>query len=198
MPRRIDGGAVAAGLGALLLFISLFLDWYAPDLSAWTVFETLDMVLAMLCLATFVLVVPKAIGRPLAGGPPEGLLLGVGVAAFVIVGIQLLNHPPAAIGLDEEVGAWLALGGAVLMLVGGVLSRSRITLSVTVREPEAESRPRPRGPAAADTPPPAESADPAIPLPRRAPPSRRRPPRPGGSRTTRTPEQTMTADRPAR
>lgn len=160
MERRIDGGAIAAGLGALILFVSLFLDWFEPDLSAWTVFETLDMVLAVLCLATFILVVPKALGRPVAGGPPDSLLLGVGVAAFVIVGIQLLNHPPAAIGLDEEVGAWLALGGAVLMLAGGVLSRTRITFSVAFREP-GESRPRPRATAAAETPPSAEPAAPA-------------------------------------
>ena len=163
MERRIDGGAIAAGLGALLVFVSLFLDWFEPDLSAWTVFETLDMVLATLCLATFFLVVPAALGRPVAGGPPEGLLVGVGAATFVIVGIQLLNHPPAAIGLDEEVGAWLALGGSVLMLAGGVLSRTRITFSIAPREPSAGSRPRPRATAAAETPPPAEPAAPAAP-----------------------------------
>ena len=159
MERRIDGGALAAGLGALLVFVSLFLDWFEPDLSAWTVFETLDMVLAVLCLATFFLVVPAALGRPVVGGPPESLLVGVGAAAFVIVGIQLLNHPPAAIGLDEEVGAWLALGGSVLMLVGGVLSRTRITFSIAPREP-GEPRSRQRATAAAATPPPAEPATP--------------------------------------
>lgn len=160
MPRRIDGGAIAAGLGALLLLISLFLDWFEPDLSAWTVFEALDMVLAALCLATFALVVPKVLGSAdRAGGLPDGLLLPVGIAAFVIVGIQLLNHPPAAIGLDEEVGAWLALGGAVLMLAGAVLSRTRITFSVTVREPDAEPRPRASAPSAA--PPPEPPPEPA-------------------------------------
>ncbi len=164
MPRRIDGGAIAAGLGALLLLISLFLDWFEPDLSAWTVFEALDMVLAALCLATFALVVPKALGRAESpGGMPEGLLLVVGAAAFVIVGIQLLNHPPAAIGLDEEVGAWLALGGAVLMLAGGVLSRTRITFSVTVRDPEAASRPRAAAPPASPPPEPAPPVAPAEP-----------------------------------
>ena len=183
MERRIDGGAIAAGLGALLLFVSLFLDWYAPDLSAWTVFETLDMVLAMLCLATFILVVPKALGRPIAGGPPEGLLLGVGAAAFVIVGIQLLNHPPAAIGLDEEVGAWLALGGAILMLAGrrplplpdhplGAGARSRRGAAAPARERRrchaAARRARGAGRSGASC---------------RA---RQRPPRRAGSRTTRT------------
>jgi hypothetical protein len=160
MERRIDGGAIAAGLGALLVFVSLFLDWFEPDLSAWTVFEALDMVLAALCLATFILIVPKALGRPVVGGPPESLLLGIGTATFVIVGIQLLNHPPAAIGLDEEVGAWLALGGSVLMLAGGVLSRTRITFSVTVREAPGESRPRSRASAGDASPPPAEPAAP--------------------------------------
>jgi len=164
--RKIDGGAVVAGLGALILFVSLFLDWFQGELSAWTVFETLDMVLALLALATFFLVVPAALGRPVAGGPPEGLLLGVGAAAFVIVAIQLLNHPPAAVGLDEEVGAWLALGGSVLMLVGGVLSRTRITFSVAMREPaRAESRPRPTAASATPPPEPAPPAPPAEPAP---------------------------------
>ena len=152
-----------AALGALLLFVSLFLDWFEPDLSAWTVFEALDMVLAALCLATLILVVPKAIGRPVAGGPSDSLLLGIGAAAFVIVGIQLLNHPPAAIGRDEQVGAWLALAGSVLMLAGGVLSRTRITLSVTVRGAEAQPGRRAPASSAAPRPDAAPAAPPAEP-----------------------------------
>jgi hypothetical protein len=161
MPTRIDGGAIAAGLGALLLFVSLFLDWFQPSLSAWTVFETLDMVLALLCLATFILIVPKVLGRPIAGGPPESLILVVGAAAFVIVGIQLLNHPPAAVGLDEATGAWLALAGSVLMLVGAILSRARITISVAARESAPAARPR--SSAAAAPPPPEPPPSPAAP-----------------------------------
>lgn len=44
--QRGDLGAILLGLGALLLFISLFLHWYQPNRSAWAVFEVWDLVLA--------------------------------------------------------------------------------------------------------------------------------------------------------
>ena len=49
--QRGDAGAILLGLGALLLFISLFLHWYQPGRSAWAVFEVWDLVLAGLALA---------------------------------------------------------------------------------------------------------------------------------------------------
>ncbi|MGI8460261.1 MAG: hypothetical protein ACR2OC_01310 [Solirubrobacterales bacterium] len=138
-PRRIDGGSVLAALGALLVLVSLFLDWFAPGLSAWTVFESLDMVLAAIAIATLAGVVPRLLARGASARAlvPEGLLPVLGVAAFVVVGIQLLNHPPAAIGRDEEVGAWLALAGATLLLIGTTLVRTRVTISMSRREPSA-------------------------------------------------------------
>jgi hypothetical protein len=132
MPRRFDGGSLLAALGALLLLVSLFLDWFAPGLSAWTVFEALDMVLAALALATLAAVLPRLLGRPSL--VPPGVAPALGAAAFVIVGIQLVDHPPAAIGRDEEVGAWLALAGATLMLIGATLVRTRVTISLAPRE----------------------------------------------------------------
>ena len=38
MTRRIEAGPVLVGLGALVLLISLFLDWYQPALTAWDAF----------------------------------------------------------------------------------------------------------------------------------------------------------------
>ena len=42
------------GLGALLLLVSLFLDWYEPDVTAWEAFEVLDLLMAALALAALV------------------------------------------------------------------------------------------------------------------------------------------------
>ena len=53
-PLREAGAAVAA-VGALLLLVSLFLDWYGDGregYSAWTLFELIDLVLAAIALLT--------------------------------------------------------------------------------------------------------------------------------------------------
>lgn len=50
--RQIALGPVLAAVAALLLLVSLFLDWYEPGFSAWTVFEFLDLLLAVLALAS--------------------------------------------------------------------------------------------------------------------------------------------------
>ena len=42
------------GLGALILLISLFLDWYQPNVTAWEAFEVLDLLLAALAIAALV------------------------------------------------------------------------------------------------------------------------------------------------
>lgn len=132
-PReRIDVGPPIAILGALLLLVSLFLDWYEPGFTAWTVFEALDLVLAALALACL-LGAAARLGLALPGG--RGLssrLAALGVLALVLVLSQLINHPPAAVGEDPEVGLWLGLGGAALLALGGLLSVTRISLAVDV------------------------------------------------------------------
>ena len=51
--RPLDAGAAVAAGGAVLLLISLFLDWYGDDghgYSAWTLFEVIDLLLAAIAL----------------------------------------------------------------------------------------------------------------------------------------------------
>jgi hypothetical protein len=115
---------VLAGLGAVLLLVSLFLAWFDPGGSAWTVFEVIDLLLAALALAAVVAALDR-IGIRWAPAVPLPLWIA-GVLVFVLVGSQLINRPPAASGSDVDTGGWLALGGAALMLVGGLLSRARI------------------------------------------------------------------------
>ena len=57
MTRRIEAGPVLVGLGALLLLVSVFLDWYEPNVTAWQAFEVLDLLMAALSLAALVAVV---------------------------------------------------------------------------------------------------------------------------------------------
>jgi hypothetical protein len=152
MRHRIEAGPLIGALGALLLLVSLFLDWFEPDLSAWTVFEVLDLVLAALALAALVplarALTPNALPRP------RHDLLIIGLAALVVVASQLIQHPPAAVGRAPELGAWLGLGGAAVMALGGILSEASISVAVNVepREPPAPADPPPEGEAAAAEP----------------------------------------------
>ena len=54
MTRRIEAGPVLVGLGALVLLVSLFLDWYQPAVTAWESFEVLDLLLAALGIEALV------------------------------------------------------------------------------------------------------------------------------------------------
>jgi hypothetical protein len=150
-------GPLIAAIGAIMLIVSLFLDWY-EDLTGFTVFEFLDLLLTGLAVLTLV---------SLAGAmgvirPPlrPGLPLGVALLALVIVLSQLVNDPPAVAGpngRDQDLGIWLALGGSALMVAGAVLSAARIAISVEPRDRRAApARPeRPdEAPTVADESPP--------------------------------------------
>jgi hypothetical protein len=133
MPRRIDLGRAVLFAGSALLFVSLFVDWYDPDLTAWEVFEALDLVLAGLAVAGMVAAVRPDLLAPWAGAAVPG-------AALLIVFVQLVNQPPAAVGADLAPGAWLALAGALLMGAGAALSLAAISVTVQVRERDVRRR----------------------------------------------------------
>jgi hypothetical protein len=152
MRRQIEAAPVAAALGALLLLVSLFLDWYEPGVSAFTTFEVLDLLLVALALAATAVAAERFSGA-VAGQSGDGafdpsLLPALGGVALLIVLSQVLNHPPAAIGRDAEAGQWLALAGAALIAAGGVLGVTRISLAVNV-DRRAGGEAEPEEPAAA-------------------------------------------------
>lgn len=129
--RTIEAGMLLIGLGAILLLVSLFVEWYQPGVEAWDVFEVWDLVLAMLAIAALV-----AVAGRLGFGPPRPALwlIGPAVAALVIVLYALIDPPPVTAGLpdgDPGTGLWLALAGAVLMAAGGLLSVARISVAIT-------------------------------------------------------------------
>jgi hypothetical protein len=133
-PAQVPVGPLVASIGAVLLIVSLFLDWY-DQITGFTVFEVLDLVLVALALLT--------IASLLAG---LGLLrrvlsaeatLGVALLALVIVVSQIVNHPPAAAGAGgpgKATGIWLALAAAALMVGGAVLDYARISVAVEPRD----------------------------------------------------------------
>ena len=153
MTRRFDIGPFVLALGALLLLVALFLEWYG-QLTAWDAFELTDVLLAALAVAA----VSGAVGllTPDADYVDKRLLPWIVGATFVLVLAALLNPPPAAGGQDLGTGAWLGFGGAILMVLGTVLSLTKVSFNVAV-----EGRDRRRRVAAVDhRPPPTETGTP--------------------------------------
>jgi len=156
MPERFDGGRALAGIGGIVLIVSLFLHWFKPAITAWDAFEVLDLVLAFLALVAIVHAAPPLARAIRVPEEPPALFPVIGILAFVLVAAALLNHPPAALGRGPAIGAWLALGGTVLMAIGGALSAARISVVVSVRP---RSGPTDRGRAPVAEPPPSEPYD---------------------------------------
>jgi hypothetical protein len=138
MTRRFELGPIIVAAGALLLLVSLFLDWYGAGVSAWDAFEVVDLLLAALAIAAIV----AAVG---ALAPDTGALdrrwLPVLVAAIVVLVVaSIINPPPAAAGASADIGAWIAFGAAIAMLLGAVLSMGRVSFSVAVEGREPRQR----------------------------------------------------------
>jgi hypothetical protein len=137
MTRRIEAGPVLVGIAALLLLVSVFLDWYEPNVTAWEAFEVLDLVLAALALAA--LVAAAGAIRPDATVLERHWLPAIAAAVTIIVAAQILDPPPAVDG-DPETGAWLALGAALLMCVGTLLTLGRVSFALTVEGRDTRRR----------------------------------------------------------
>ena len=130
MTRRLEAGPLLVTLGALLLLVSLFLAWFTGDVTAWEGFEVWDLVLFVLALGSI------AAGMGLTTQDVDLVdrrFLPAAVAAVaVIVASQIIDPPPAAAGQDPDTGAWLALGSALVMCLGAVLTFGRVHVALTV------------------------------------------------------------------
>jgi len=138
MTRRLEAGPLLVTLGALLLLVSLFLDWFSGEVTAWEAFEVWDLVLFVLALGSI------AAGLGLTTQDvnlvDRRFLPAAVTAVAAIVGSQILDPPPAAAGQDPDTGAWLALGSAVVMLAGAVLTFGSVRLAFTVERRDARRR----------------------------------------------------------
>ena len=136
MTRRLEAGPLLVTVGAVLLLVSLFLNWFTGEITAWQGFEVWDLVLFVLALGSI------AAGLGIVAQEVEVIdrrFLPAAVAAVaVIVASQLIDPPPAAAGQDPDTGAWLALGAALVMCAGAVLTFGRVHLALTVEGRERQ------------------------------------------------------------
>jgi hypothetical protein len=133
--ERFDAGTGLVAIGAVVLLVSLFIDWYDPGGDAWAVFESIDLVLAAAAVCGLLAVAPR-FG---AGGLGRALPV-ISAAAFAVVVVQLFDPPPVVSDSDLATGAWLALAGTVTMTGGAILGAASISVTVDVRGRERRRR----------------------------------------------------------
>jgi len=146
-PTRIEVGSLFAGLGAILLLVSLFLDWYGGEagnggITAWQTFEITDLILALLSLAVLYSLAERLTrlrARPIL---PDWAPTVAGPAALLLVVVALINEPPILLfapSSELETGIWLAFAGSLLICLGALLARVRISLVLSAREGRADA-----------------------------------------------------------
>jgi hypothetical protein len=133
--ERFDAGTGLVAVGAVLLLVSLFIDWYDPGGDAWAVFESLDVLLAGAAVCGLLAMAPR-FGT---GGLGRALPV-ISVVAFAIVLVQLIDPPPVVRDSDLATGAWLALAATATMSLGAILGAASISVTVDVRGRERRRR----------------------------------------------------------
>ncbi len=122
---RIGPGRVLTAIGAVLVLVSLPMTWYHAERSAhteltgWAVFTNLRVwlvVAAVLALATV-----------LAGNGRSTVIAraALGLLAGAPVLRRIISPPDSAVALDNRIGLYVALVGAVAIIAGGLLSAGR-------------------------------------------------------------------------
>lgn len=137
---KLTPGALVVLVGALMLVVSLFLDWYGlrgdAGISAWSSFELVDLLLAAGAIGAAVASVLAGV-LPTFGGRSRELgaafLVPLVIVMVVLVVTSLISKPPAARGAGIEIGAWLALVAVLLMAGGALLSHTNLSLQISVR-----------------------------------------------------------------
>jgi hypothetical protein len=129
MTRRFEVGPILVALAAIVLLVSLFLDWYGP-LTAWDVFEVVEVMLGALAVIAFVIALGQIV--PDVDYADRRWLPAVVLAIAILVAAEIINPPPAAGGQDPASGAWIAFGAAIVMFIGAVLTFGRVRFSLSV------------------------------------------------------------------
>jgi len=147
--RRLRAGELLALLGVVCVIVSLFVPTYETptgSLDAWDTFGPGVALLILAALAALVLVIGSLAERstavPIAAAVWSATF---GVAAVIAALVRVLERPDHATSLAA--GAWLALAGALAIVLGAWQSmRDEHTSLYEPAKPEPRPRPAPGGP----------------------------------------------------
>lgn len=110
---NMSNGDRIAGIGGLVLFISLFLTWTDP-LSGWEANNTFDVFLFIVAVVAVLAAVGMAL--PLAGVTMDGAAAVLGaVATVVLLWLIIFDWPD---GIDRGIGVFVALIASAAIAYG--------------------------------------------------------------------------------
>lgn len=142
---RTTLGDRIAVVGAVGLIASLFMAWYSLDVSdpafgldpllagiienatritAFTALEFLDWVFLGIGVGIVVVVVGMAMGR--IDESPRRFIESAGSVTALAIIFRMVDRPGSRAVTDLETGVWVALVGALLIAVGGMLNRRAV------------------------------------------------------------------------
>ena len=144
--RRLRAGEWITAACGVVLLASLWLPWYSgpftgrASLSAWQSLAAVDVLLALIAASAVALLVVTAV----EGVPAVPIALSVfvafaGMLGVVLVLIRLLSLPDGVAG--REWGLWLALAGAVGIVVGALVAMRDERRSPPGRHTDLTGRP---------------------------------------------------------
>jgi hypothetical protein len=132
---RLTPGDISAGIGGIVLLVSLWLKWYSVSVSVqgfsasasatgWEVLSTIDIILFLISLAAIVLVATKAAGALPPDVPAPVVLLALGGLAVLLVLYRIIDTPapsdlPDEVDVSRKIGIFIALIGAAGIAYGG-------------------------------------------------------------------------------
>ena len=132
---RLTTGDIIAGVGGIVLLISLFLPWYGVSVnvagfsasesgSGWEALGFIDILLFLISVAAIGIVAARAAGALPADVPAPVILLGLGALALLLVLFRIIDIPvdgtvPDGVDLSRKVGIFIALIAAGAVAYGG-------------------------------------------------------------------------------
>lgn len=128
---KIGFGQMVAAVSGLILFVALFLSWFAGQ-SAWELYNLVDIWLALSALGAIVIVLAPATRADL--GVPTGLSTILGAVALVIILSYLFEFS------DRGIGLFLALLAALGIAFGGARAASEPRRAPASSEPARRSQ----------------------------------------------------------
>jgi hypothetical protein len=147
--RRLRAGEWMAAASGTALLAALFLPWFELNgggkAGAWDSLATLDIVLALIAVASVALLLVTA-GQRVPAVPIafDALLALGGLVAAALVLVRALDLPDGAAG--REWALWLALAASLGILAGGALATRDERLSPPGRHTDLTGRPAPPPP----------------------------------------------------
>ena len=132
---RLTTGDIIAGVGGIVLLISLFLPWYGVSVdiagvsasesgSGWEALGFIDILLFLISVAAIGIVAARAAGSLPDDIPAPVILLGLGALAVLLVLYRIIDIPvegdvPAQVDFSRKLGIFIALIGSAAVAYGG-------------------------------------------------------------------------------